>query len=356
MDNTEHSAAQGHETESGRFELPSEEAGVVEADSALHSDEQRSPPSNAAERAAAARADLASMPDVMRGSEDSAEKRQPFDIRFYVTDHSPDFADTGSSDQLRELYTDIKRDGIESVRYDWRWQRIEPNHGEYSDEQLGRDGQAEEIMDEVGLDSPTIVLSSPPKWATELYQTDKEQFFEAYQGYAEQVKDTLVQAGGPPVERVQILNELNNRIYTPVKAEDLPRLCEIARGVFSGYNPDIKLMATLLASNTTKYVGTPIEQYLQDLKASKTVSTSSLSITTPGSGTLTPKMRNQCGPTSYSSTWCGRPACCKQSLKRLRLGAKSMSWARSACLPKECWVAREDSATFMTHSFTLTST
>ncbi|OGF28901.1 hypothetical protein A2477_02480 [Candidatus Falkowbacteria bacterium RIFOXYC2_FULL_47_12] len=124
-------------------------------------------------------------------------------------------------------------------------------------------------MHEAGLEAPTIILSNPPKWAVELYKTDKEKFFTAYQDYVEQVKDSLAQTGGEKISRVQILNELNNKVYTPVRTEDVPRMCNITREAFHEYNPDIKLMATLLASNTTWFVGTPIEKYLTEFEKIK---------------------------------------------------------------------------------------
>lgn len=202
--------------------------------------------------------------------ETSFEQERGFDFKFYVTDHSADHKDTGSPEKLRELYGDIKRDGVESVRYDWRWNMIEPEAGDFSKEHLARYGKAKEIMEEVGLEEPTIILSNPPKWAIELYKTDKERFYDEYRKYVEEVRDTLLESGSDrKIETIQILNELNNKVYTPVEVEDLPRMCELTREVFKEYNPDIKLMATLLASNTTRLVGTPIEKYLPEFKKIK---------------------------------------------------------------------------------------
>ena len=192
----------------------------------------------------------------------TVERHNQFDVKFYVTDHSADHADIGNPEQLRQLYADIKRDGVESVRYDWRWSLIEPQAGQVQTAQLERYSKAKQLMDQAGLEEPTVILSSLPKWATELYRTDKEAFMAKFQDYAEQVRDGLIRAGGPVVSRLQILNELNNRVYSPIELADLPQLCNIARQVFASYNPDIKLMATLLATNTTRAVGTPIERYL----------------------------------------------------------------------------------------------
>lgn len=124
-------------------------------------------------------------------------------------------------------------------------------------------------MEEVGLNEPTIILSNPPRWAVELYKTDKEKFFGEWRDYVEKVRQRLESNPEKKVSTVQILNEFNVKGYTPVNTEDLPRMCEIARGILREYNPDIKLMGTVLASNTGKFVGTPIEKYLPEFKKIK---------------------------------------------------------------------------------------
>jgi hypothetical protein len=207
-----------------------------------------------------------------RKNEQDKERDRGFKLDFYVTDHSPDNADTGDPEKLRELYADIKRDGVTSVRYDWHWRNVEPKPGELSGEHLDRYQVAKEIMAEVGLEPPTIILSNPPKWAVELYKTDKEKFYIEYRKYTEAVKERLAAAGGEKVSRVQILNELNNTIYTPVATEDMLRLAEITRAVFRDYNPELKLMITVIAANLTGFAGqggTPIEQYLPELEKIK---------------------------------------------------------------------------------------
>lgn len=52
-----------------------------------------------------------------------------FDFKFYVTDHSSDKTENFSAEELKQLYKDIEKDGIESIRYDWRWKNIEKNRG-----------------------------------------------------------------------------------------------------------------------------------------------------------------------------------------------------------------------------------
>lgn len=205
-----------------------------------------------------------------RGSDvNASERKTSFDLHFYVTDHSADHPDTGDPKNLEALYGDIQKDGIKSVRYDWHWNKIEPERGTYSQEHLNRYRDAKSMMHTVGLQEPTIILSNPPEWAKDLYRIDKEKFFQAFRDYAEQVRDSLSQSTGEKVSVIQILNELNNDIYTPVHVEDIPRFSAITREVFKTYNPNIKLMGTVIASNTIRFMGTPIEQYLPELKKIK---------------------------------------------------------------------------------------
>src|ERR1700733_8599655 len=145
----------------------------------------------------------------------SPEKIKPFDLKFYVTDHSPDSEETGNPEELRKLYEDIKKDGVTSVRYDWRWNKIEPDQDDFQQESLGRYGKAIEIMKDAGLEAPTVVLSSIPEWALKLYKEKKPSFFEGYRKYVRHVQESLSAASGKTgqlVERVQVLNELNNTV------------------------------------------------------------------------------------------------------------------------------------------------
>lgn len=209
--------------------------------------------------------------NVENNPEQDTERIEPFELEFYITDHSADNADTGSPEKLRSLYEDIKKDGVTSVRYDWRWKNIESKPGRYDESHLERYKQAKDIMAEVGMSEPTIILSDIPDWAKELYKNDKEKFFDAFKNYTGQVKERLASSEGKKISRIQILNELNNKVFTPVAAEDLPRFCQITREVFQDYNPDIKLMGTLLASNLNAKLGlgTEIGKYLEEFEKVK---------------------------------------------------------------------------------------
>jgi len=206
--------------------------------------------------------------------EKSPELTKPFNLKFYVTDHNLDIDSGKSPEELRELFADIKKDSISSIRYDWRWNRIEPGQGAVESETLTRYTEGIRLMTEAGLEAPTIVLSSVPGWAMDLYKKNKEEFFAAYREYVEQVKNSLIQVSeetGVKISRVQVLNELNNSVYTPFSPDELPRFCAITREVFQDYNPEIKLIGSFMAGNSSELtskvkMGVPIEKYLAENK------------------------------------------------------------------------------------------
>lgn len=198
------------------------------------------------------------------------EREGRFDIDVFITDHSPDNFDTGKKENLKKLYDDVAHDGIDMVRYDWHWGKLENKPGEFDQELLGRYKDAKKAQEEAGLKEPIIILSNPPEWAIKLYKEGKkEEFYEEFRKYAEEVKNGLEQAGSKKVTTVQILNELNNKVYTQVAVQDIPELCRITREVFKEYNSDIKLSATLVAGNLAKFAGEDIKEFLPKFKEIK---------------------------------------------------------------------------------------
>ncbi|MCL4416966.1 MAG: hypothetical protein M1365_09765, partial [Actinobacteria bacterium] len=154
-----------------------------------------------------------------------------FKGEFYVTDHRPDYPEA-TEDDLRAHYKDIKRDGVDSVRFDFRWSLIEAQRGRTNEAQLKKYADVAKIMHEVGLKEPTIILSSLPSWAKELYRTNKEEFFTKFGEFATNIRNAICLVGGKP-ETVQVLNELNNPAYTPITdLQGIGRLCDIAKKVF----------------------------------------------------------------------------------------------------------------------------
>ena len=77
-------------------------------------------------------------PEEEKKERNKSELGEGFNIEFYVTDHSADKLDMDNPEKLKELYSDIKQDGIASIRYDWHWRNIEAKQNEYSEEDLAR--------------------------------------------------------------------------------------------------------------------------------------------------------------------------------------------------------------------------
>ncbi len=209
---------------------------------------------------------LRHQPEVRKGDTEKLMEKG-FDIHVYITDHSADARFNRSPQMIMDVYTTLKEAGVQSIRSDWRWNTLQPEQGRLDTDQLERYFRAKQISDQAGLDAPTVILSSPPKWASDLYKSGKKSEFESsFRTYAQTVKAALDEAGGERVTKIQIMNEVNTNIFSPVATEDLPRLCEITRDVFG---QDAKLMATFIASNLTSlfnaakvFSGTPIMEYL----------------------------------------------------------------------------------------------
>ena len=195
-------------------------------------------------------------------------KDPQFNLRFSAIDHSVDYVTLANSERLRKIYSSLPKEGIEAIHYDWHWKKIEPEPGEFDHDRLNRYAAAKGVMEKSGLNPPTIIFSNPPRWAIEFYKKDRIKFFEAYERYIEEVKKYLEADPGYKIGKIQILNELNNFVYNPINAEDLPRLCRITRKIFFDYNPDIKIVASLLVGNLTSIfrLGVWIDDYLKEFE------------------------------------------------------------------------------------------
>jgi len=143
---------------------------------------------------------------------------------------------------------------------------IFPNEKDIDHAQLEKYAEAVKKMLAVGLKPPTIVLSSIPGWAYQLYRSDKDKFFDVFKRFLEIVKDYLEKIPGEKIPRFQVLNEINTSIYCKLKgAHDVWMLWSMARLVLGKYNPEAKFMATLFCGNLASLAGTGIVKFL-DLK------------------------------------------------------------------------------------------
>ncbi len=180
------------------------------------------------------------------------EGENPFSqIDFGITSHHLDSLETAVPEFQRQIYQQAKEKGISRLRVDFRWALIQREEGTLKLEQWGRYLDSLDLMEETGLEPPVIILSTPPEWASELYNKDKEGFFEAFWRYASFLKNAL-EYRGKKVDTIQIMNELNHPFYNKIKPEDIATLCEITRDVFAPYNPDLDLLVTVFVANLNK--------------------------------------------------------------------------------------------------------
>jgi hypothetical protein len=183
--------------------------------------------------------------DVNNSALDDVKQREQ--IETFITYHpdSPIYTEKN----LSSLYESVKKNGFETVRFDIRWNLIEPEKGKIDSPHLMVYQDAVGEVTEKELEDPIIILSSAPDWAKEEYKTDKEAFFNSFQSYASQVKDAVSNLPGKQISHLQLFNELNNPLYNFIEISDLPRLVEIVKKAFLDYNPNLKVFTTVLASN-----------------------------------------------------------------------------------------------------------
>lgn len=152
----------------------------------------------------------------------------------YISHHLPDM-ETISIGKFESIAHNLKELGFSKHRFDVRWKTAAPKLGEINDSYLGRAALLAQAAQRKGLD-PIVILSTPPKWAH--VGKSPEAIREAYVDYATNVKRHFDRLG-VPIKAVQILNELNNPMYTPKKLlKEMPSLISATKEVF-GNTTDI---------------------------------------------------------------------------------------------------------------------
>lgn len=169
-------------------------------------------------------------------------------IKFDVIDHS---AERKSISELANLYADIRKDNINGIHYDWLWFKIEPQRGIFNREYLRHLAKAGRLMVDEGLEPPTVILSNAPSWARDLYLQAPSEFFVAYRQFLAKIVETFFNFD-LKIQRIQVLNELNNTFYSPVEPFDSKLLFYITREVFNNYSRDIRLIASFVIGNITE--------------------------------------------------------------------------------------------------------
>jgi hypothetical protein len=191
--------------------------------------------------------------------QESHEKPETLGIEFFVTDHSLRHPDQVMDEELYGQFGEMKRNGIDSIRFDWDWNEIMPEPETINEEIIGRYVNAINVMKEVGLKPPTLVLSSPPGWVMEMYKNDKEKFFENYEKYISSLSQT-VKENDLELDSVQVFNEINNAIlFKYVAVEDLPRITDIIKSSLREVRPNIKISTSLIVGNINDYLSKKIE-------------------------------------------------------------------------------------------------
>jgi hypothetical protein len=184
----------------------------------------------------------------LEGQMEHKEAAQPLGVEFFVTDHNLRF-EANAIEQQRQLYAEMQRHGMSSIRFDWDWKEVVPSEGGLNQAVLDKYTAAMEAMKETGLKPPTLVISNPPEWAAKLYRKDKEGFFRVYEGYVGTVAEALAKTG-LKVEEAQLFNEINHAfLFKYIDLEDLPRTAGIVRNAMGRVQPDIKLQTSLIVSS-----------------------------------------------------------------------------------------------------------
>lgn len=164
----------------------------------------------------------------------------PKERSLFITHHVPDM-DNVSVAQFERIAPEIKKLGFSKHRFDIRWKTATPKPGEINESYLGKSALLAQAAQKHGLE-PIIILSTPPAWAYK--GKSPEAIRQAYTDYAKNVKRHFDRLK-VPVKSIQILNELNNPVYTPKKLiREMPSLAAATREVF-GETTDVTATVVL---------------------------------------------------------------------------------------------------------------
>ncbi|MDE1975167.1 MAG: family 1 glycosylhydrolase [Patescibacteria group bacterium] len=204
-------------------------------------------------------------PDNGLETNESAEKEPGLGIEFYVTDHNLRYPERSTPEKQSEVYAEMKKHGIDSVRFDVDWRRLVPDEDGVLDESVVEEyAEAMRLMQEAGLKPPTIVASTPPEWAQKLYDGgQKDRYFAVYDEYADAVA-RIINRSGSKASVIQMFNEINHAaLFKFVRPEDLPRLADILRDKLKDADPDAKLSTSLIVANTNEKIGAVMDKTIE---------------------------------------------------------------------------------------------
>jgi sugar phosphate isomerase/epimerase len=183
-------------------------------------------------------------------STESVEK-ESLGIDFFVTDHNLLYEDRTNPDHQREVYAEMKKHGVDSIRFDLWWKELAPVQNEdHRDEIIDRYADAMKMMQEEGLKPPTLVVSNPPEWIQKLYNSgQKDEYFSEYVKYLDDIAK-IIQRSGVKAENLQVFNEINHSVlFKYVETDDLPKIVEMIRDTIGEVQPDVKVSTSLIIAN-----------------------------------------------------------------------------------------------------------
>lgn len=175
----------------------------------------------------------------------------------FITHHAPD-TEALTFTRFEQMCKEMKAVGFSEHRFDIRWNTSAPTAHTTNQEYLTRAARFAQIAQKEGL-KPLIILSSPPKWA---YKDKSSAYIaDAFTSYANNVKKVFDDAD-VSINSVQLLNEINNPVYTPKRfLKELPAMVAITKKVF-GETTDVS--ATLVAAKPW----TNVEKFIDKHKTS----------------------------------------------------------------------------------------
>src|SRR3989344_4118713 len=160
-----------------------------------------------------------------------AETPQPTRVSeraLFITHHVPDMESVTIA-QFEHIVPELKKLGFTKHRFDIRWKTAVPSSREVNDSYIGKAALLAQAAHRQGME-PIVILSTPPTWAYK--GKSSETIGIEFTNYARQVKRHFDRLG-VPIPSVQLLNELNNPIYTPARLiKELPNLAIQTRAVF----------------------------------------------------------------------------------------------------------------------------
>ncbi len=148
-----------------------------------------------------------------------------------MTVHFNDKEFNYTGEELRQKFTEMKKLGIDAIRFDFRINQWKEQGQSYEKKTMDMIGIAGECSLEI-----FPIISSP----VDNKLPDKTEI--------QNIRRIVTLDGAVPIPKVQVLNEWNNRIYTPAKTiANLPGMIRNVREVFG---PETKIYATLFLGTT----------------------------------------------------------------------------------------------------------